>query len=153
MLKVKQLRPEYVTHVPEKLDAGVLYISEEFETAGHLCCCGCGEEVFTPLNKAQWQLIKNVRTGSVSLEPSVGNWKYACRSHYWIRNNQVIDAGPLSDRKIELVIQRDRRDKEVFVKAHNNRSANAPRKPGRHPDARSENLLIRFLRWLVEPTR
>lgn len=117
MLKTTRLRPEFVKHFPDILDEGVLYVSEEFTTAGHLCCCGCGEEVITPLNRAQWQLIKS--GAGVSLHPSVGNWKFACKSHYWIRNNQVIEAAPLSNAAIENVKKRDRRDKKSYIEQVN----------------------------------
>ena len=118
-MKIKILQPQFVLHVPDKLSEGVLYISEEFSTAGHLCCCGCGAEIFTPLNQAQWRLIKHDRDDTVSLYPSIGNWKYPCNSHYWIDKNVVKDAGPMSDRIIRNVIKRNRRDKDRYIKKHN----------------------------------
>ncbi len=123
MLKIKTLRPEYVKHFPDSLDEGVLYISEEYASVGHRCCCGCGEEVITPINPAQWQLRKS-RAG-VSLYPSVGNWKFKCQSHYWITDNKVEDAGPMSQSKIDLVKQRDRMAKDRLVQHINDRSGNA----------------------------
>ncbi|MDB5824999.1 MAG: hypothetical protein JWR21_3703 [Herminiimonas sp.] len=117
-MKVKSLVPQYVVHLPEQLEAGVLYISEEFSLAAHLCCCGCGEEVSLPLNPARWSILRS-RTGAVSVCPSVGNWKYNCGSHYWIRENQVIDAGPMSARAIEQVIERDKRDRNGYVALKN----------------------------------
>lgn len=139
-MKIKKLRPEFVQHVPDKLAEGVLYISEEFATAGHLCCCGCGEEIFTPLNQAQWRLIKNERTGTVSLYPSIGNWKYPCQSHYWIDKNMVRDAGPMSDRLIKKVINRDRRDKDRYIKEHNQEARHHEETPG---------YLSRLVRWFL----
>lgn len=110
MMKIGELRPELVTHFPEVLEDGVLYISEEFATVGHKCCCGCGEEVITPLNSAQWR-IKKGGGEKYSLYPSIGNWKFSCRSHYWIVNNKVYDAGLFDKGDIDFVIRRDRRDK------------------------------------------
>lgn len=133
MLKTQALRHEFVKYFPDSMEEGVLYVSEEFATAGHLCCCGCGEEVITPLNQAQWQLIKS--GVGVSLHPSVGNWKFACRSHYWIRNNKVIEAPPLSTTTIENVKKRDRRDKESYIQKVN---AAVPR----------PSILCRIVRWL-----
>lgn len=147
-MKIKTLRPEYVKHVPEALSEGVLYISEEFETAGHLCCCGCGEEVFTPLNKAQWTLLRNRRTGTISLCPSVGNWKYACRSHYWITNNVVIDAGDMSQKAIDAVIKSDKRDRHALVKESNQETAQAAKAVNNKPVERP-GIFARFLRWLL----
>lgn len=86
-MKTKNIKPEFVTQFPAVFEQGVLYISEEFETAGHLCCCGCGERVITPLNPAKWRLRKE--GGIVSLAPSIGNWNYACKSHYFITKGQV----------------------------------------------------------------
>ena len=117
MLKFKFLRPEFVKHFPDVLEAGVLYISEEYASAGHLCCCGCGEEVITPLNPAQWQLRKS--EAGISLYPSVGNWKFACQSHYWISDNCVEDAGAMSRSRIDAVKRRDRRDKDRYAQLTN----------------------------------
>lgn len=134
MLKTQLLHPKFVENFPDILEEGVLYVSEEYATAGHRCCCGCGEEVITPLNQAQWQLSKS-GTG-VSLHPSVGNWKFACRSHYWIRNNRIIDAGPISNVDIENVKKRDRKDKDLYLKQVNA----AADQPG---------LITRLVRWLT----
>lgn len=132
MLKIQVLRPEFVQHLPDSLNEGVLYISEEFATAGHRCCCGCGEEVITPLNPAQWQLRK-VGAG-VSLYPSVGNWKFACRSHYWIKNGRVIEAGQMSEAAIDRVKKRDRKDKDAYILSLNSA------KP-------KHSILRRLMRW------
>jgi len=53
--------------------------------------------------------------GSVSLFPSVGNWKYACKSHYWIRENKVVDAGAMSAGAIAAVQERDRHDRDSYL--------------------------------------
>lgn len=147
-MKIKTLRPEYVKHVPEVLGEGVLYISEEFETAGHLCCCGCGEEVFTPLNRAQWTLSKNRQASTVSLYPSIGNWKYACRSHYWIKDNVVIDAGDMSKKAIHAVIKRDQRDRHSLVKENNQKIVQAMGVVNSKPAERL-SIFAKFLRWLL----
>src|SRR5581483_3035771 len=109
-----------VPQLPDRLEEGVLYICEEFSLTAHKCCCGCGEDVFNKLNSAKWRLTK-MRDGSVSLEPSIGNWKYACKSHYWIRNNRVIAAGPMSDWVIEAVKQRDLHDRDRYIEQINKR--------------------------------
>lgn len=113
-MKVKVIHPSFVTQFPPVFEEGELYISEEFETAAHLCCCGCGEKVITPLNPAKWQIRKE--GGSVSMTPSIGNWKFACQSHYWIRRNQVLDAGSFDAKKIEAVKRRDRSDMDRYIK-------------------------------------
>lgn len=106
MTRLLNVRHEYVEYIPERLEPGVLYISKRFRTASHLCCCGCGLKVVTPLNPAKWSLADH--GASVSLSPSVGNWGYPCRSHYLIIRNQVRWAGQLSQRQISDVQRQDR---------------------------------------------
>lgn len=113
MTRINQLRPEFIDFVPERLDQGVLYISKRYSTAAHLCCCGCGLEVVTPLNPAKWRLIE--KGGTVSLYPSVGNWSFPCQSHYWIDGNRVRWAGAMAPEMIAAVKARDRRDTEVLA--------------------------------------
>ena len=69
------------------MEEKTLYVSVEFGTVIHKCCCGCGNEVVTPLSPDDWKLAFDGR--SISLYPSIGNWSFPCRSHYWIRNNRV----------------------------------------------------------------
>jgi len=88
MEKTNVLSPKFVKSIPEKLEVGVLYVSIEYATTIHKCCCGCGTEVVTPLTPTDWRLIFD--GDSVSLYPSIGNWSFPCRSHYWIENNKVI---------------------------------------------------------------
>jgi len=81
------LSHRFVDFIPEKVDEGVLYVSLTYGTVIHRCCCGCGREVVTPLSPADWKLIFDGET--ISLTPSIGNWNFPCRSHYWIRNNRA----------------------------------------------------------------
>ena len=81
------LKHEFVEFIPDELEQGTIYISIRFATASHLCCCGCGNKVVTPIRPTDWRLIFDGKT--VSLEPSIGNWSFPCQSHYWIRNNRV----------------------------------------------------------------
>lgn len=76
-----------VHYMPTELKPGVLYVSEEFDIAVHLCACGCGSKVRTPLGSTEWSVIET-KIGP-SLRPSVGNWQQACQSHYWITNGKV----------------------------------------------------------------
>ena len=92
MTSITSVSHEFVHHIPprEQMEHGVVYVSIPFATAVHLCCCGCGNEVVTPLDPNQWQLTFDGK--SVSLCPSIGNWSFDCKSHYWIRRNQVARA-------------------------------------------------------------
>jgi hypothetical protein len=89
------LKHRFVHHIPEVLVPGVIYISIDYATAIHSCCCGCGEEVVTPFTPAGWHLAFDGET--VSLWPSVGNWNSACRSQYLIQQSQVVEAEPWRD--------------------------------------------------------
>lgn len=87
---MKTVQHKFVEFIPEQLDAGVLYISLEYCTAIHLCVCGCGNQVVTPILPDQWHLTFN--GDGVTLDPSIGNWDFECRSHYWIRENKIVSA-------------------------------------------------------------
>ena len=87
-MRRRKFRPEFVEFIPENLKPGVLYISIEYSTASHLCPCGCGQKVITPIRPDQWTLTWDGET--VSLSPSIGNWGFSCKSHYWIRENRII---------------------------------------------------------------
>ncbi|MDU0340492.1 DUF6527 family protein [Bosea rubneri] len=113
MTGASHLRPEFVEFIPDRLELGVLYISRRYATASHLCCCGCEREVVTPLNPAKWRITE--REGKVSLAPSVGNWSFPCRSHYWISANRVQWATAMAPEIIQAVQARDRRDAELHV--------------------------------------
>jgi hypothetical protein len=88
----------FITTIPDILESNKLYISIPFNTVLHKCACGCGEEVSTPLSPSDWEISYNGE--SVTLDPSIGNWTYRCRSHYLIRNNQVIWASDWTQKQI-----------------------------------------------------
>lgn len=78
---------QYHKYIPDDLEEGILYISEQYSTAIHLCCCGCGEKVITPLKATGWEL--SFHENGASLYPSIGNWSFPCQSHYWIKEGGV----------------------------------------------------------------
>lgn len=82
-----RFRLEKVYYMPNELEPNVLYVSEEFGAAAHLCACGCGSKVNTPLGPTEWSL--KVTPEGASLYPSIGNWQLKCQSHYWIREGEV----------------------------------------------------------------
>lgn len=112
MTRVQELTPEFVEYIPEHLSEGVLYVSMRYATAAHLCCSGCGMEVVTTLSPTDWQLSFDGR--SISLTPSIGNWNFPCRSHYWITENRVEWSGPWSKRQIAAGRIRDRHRKQAY---------------------------------------
>ncbi|MDB5089176.1 MAG: hypothetical protein JWR09_3170 [Mucilaginibacter sp.] len=114
------LQLKFVESVPEIMEEGVLYVSITYCTVMHLCVCGCGNEVVTRISPADWQLKFDGK--SISLNPSIGNWNFDCRSHYWIVNNQVRYAENWSDEKVARGRARERERKGKFY------SVEAPKK-------------------------
>jgi hypothetical protein len=98
-MKVSVLSPEFVTNIPADKKDGVLYVSMPYAMAMHRCCCGCGSVVVTPLSPTDWRLAFDGE--SISLDPSIGNWSFPCRSHYWISKNRVRWAPAWSQKEIE----------------------------------------------------
>ena len=99
MSRTNTLRPEFVEFIPGTLQDGILYVSRKYKTASHLCCCGCGNKVVTPLNPSGWKLTE--KGGAVSLHPSIGNWSFPCQSHYWVRGSRIEWAPKWTRREIE----------------------------------------------------
>ena len=112
MLRHARLEHCFVHFIPDKLEPGVIYISMEFATAAHSCCCGCGEQVITPFTPTDWKLTFDGET--VSLWPSIGNWSFRCRSHYIIRRSRIFGAEPCDDEEIEENRRRDKQRKQNF---------------------------------------
>lgn len=108
-MRHQTLEHRFVRNVPRELDPGVLYISMDYATAVHSCCCGCGDRVVTPFTPTDWRMTFDGE--SISLHPSVGNWNQKCRSHYVIQRNRVLEAGPWSNEQVEAERLRDKRAK------------------------------------------
>lgn len=106
------IEPRFVKSVPATLEEGVAYVSMEYASVIHLCCCGCGNEVVTPLSPTDWQLYFD--GDSITLYPSIGNWGFHCRSHYWIRGNHIEHDPQWTDHEIEEGRAYDRWLKKQF---------------------------------------
>jgi hypothetical protein len=76
-----------VHYMPKELKPGVLYVAEEFGAVAHLCVCGCGSKVRTPLGPTEWKLEET--DAGPTLYPSIGNWQQTCQSHYWIYRGEI----------------------------------------------------------------
>jgi hypothetical protein len=141
------LEHRFVRNAPRELEPGVLYISMEYATAAHSCCCGCGERVVTPFTPTDWRITFDGE--SVTLNPSVGNWNQDCRSHYVIERNRVIECGRWSDVRVEAERHRDKRAKAA---CHGRAAASArPDTPPTAPagdTAQTSGLWSRFWAWL-----
>ena len=102
---------KFVEFMPDIIEDGVLYISLGYGTVIHNCACGCGSEVNTPLSTTGWKMIYNGE--AITLKPSVGNWSFDCRSHYWITDGKIEWASTWSDERIieTRKVENDERDK------------------------------------------
>lgn len=110
MMRWPRLEHRFVQFIPERLEPGVLYVSMEYATATHSCCCGCGEEVVTPFTPVGWRMTFDGET--VSIWPSVGSWTLRCRSHYVIDQSSAVTAPPWSDTQVEAERRRDKAARE-----------------------------------------
>lgn len=129
MTKIKRLEGRSVETMPTTLEPGVLYVSEAYGTAAHLCACGCGSKIRTPLGPTEWT-IDGIGE-KVTVTPSVGNWQKPCRSHYLIEGGEIVWCREWS----EASIQRGRKSEEA-----------------RRTQYYAERAILRwprFLRWLV----
>ena len=100
--------------MPDELENGVLYISINYNVAIHKCACGCGKEVVTPIAPEGWKLTYDGE--SISLYPSIGNWSYPCKSHYWINDNMIKWADSWSDEKIRQNRKQENKSKRKSLK-------------------------------------
>jgi hypothetical protein len=103
---------QFVEQVPPDIQPGVLYVSIRYRTVVHLCACGCGNKVVTPIRPPRWHLSYD--GDSVSLCPSIGSWQSPCRSHYWIENNRVRWSRAWTDEQIAAGRERDANDMRLY---------------------------------------
>jgi hypothetical protein len=113
MVPIKEFRVEFVQYMPDSINQGVLYVSMQYSLVIHLCACGCGEKVATPLSPDDWNLLFDGET--VSLYPSIGNWDFPCESHYWIRRNKVITAGKRYKEEVSSWKSKDKKYKPPII--------------------------------------
>ena len=128
MAKIKLQRVHYV---PKDLSPGVLYVSEEFGAAAHLCACGCGSKVRTPLGPTEWSLEET--DDGPTLRPSVGNWQRACQSHYLITDGEVVWANRWTAEQIADGRRREEERRREYYDAL---------------DRKHGNIMRRLWRWI-----
>jgi hypothetical protein len=100
--------------MPKQIEPGVLYVSEEFGTAAHLCACGCGAKIRTPLGPTEWK-VEDTPAGP-NLTPSVGSWQQKCQSHYWIERGNVVWAPKSTATEIKAGRRREDRRRKAYYK-------------------------------------
>ena len=113
-MKSKTIKYKFVKFIPDDIKEEILYISIPFATAIHKCACGCGKRVVTPIRFTDWSLIWNGDT--VTMDPSIGNWSFPCKSHYWIEENKIIWARKWNDFEIDLGRKQNKKFKDKYYK-------------------------------------
>jgi hypothetical protein len=141
-MRSERLEPRFVEAIPEDLEPGFLYVSIRFRTAQHLCACGCGSRIVTPIKPAKYSVTYDGET--VSLWPSVGNWQKPCKSHYVIKNSRVVWHAEWSDREIARGRARDEAELRDFYKSRS--EPEKPSEPDR--DDATDTLCGRIGAWI-----
>ncbi len=146
MTRVQTLTHEFVEFVPEELKDGIVYVSIAYATVIHKCCCGCGREVVTPLAPAQWSVTFDGK--SISLYPSIGNWNFPCKSHYWIKQNRVSWAAQWSKQQIAAAQHQDALAvaQQFAVEEHSEKYDKPPL--AAEPAKRHDGRIRRLVKWL-----
>ena len=119
-----KIRLQRVHHMPKSLTSGVLYASEEFGTAAHLCACGCGTKIRTPLGPTEWKLEET--NSGPSLYPSIGNWQLPCKSHYWIKRGEIIWSEEWTPEKIAAGLRYEQSRRGAYYSSNNKHDERPP---------------------------
>ncbi len=107
---------KFVDFIPDQIENDVLYLSLEYGTVIHKCACGCGNEVNTPLSPTGWKMIYDGER--VTLKPSIGNWSFDCKSHYWITNNKIEWSSKWNEDRIQKVRETDDVEREEYYRGN-----------------------------------
>ncbi len=114
-MKNKTVRLQLVELMPANLEPGLLYVSQKYRTAAHLCPCGCGEKIRTQLGPLGWRFTS--QAAGPSLYPSIGNWQKPCRSHYFIKDGRIVWAAQISEAEVLRGRQQEMRRRDDFIRA------------------------------------
>lgn len=146
-MRINQLKVQFTEYIPDKLQDATLYISMEYATASHNCACGCGKEVVTPFTPTDWKLTYDGE--SVSLSPSIGNWSYPCRAHYFIQHNRIVWAANMSQEAIAAGRCIDRARKERQYSKNGTTVVKPNSSASRSQDTKAVSKVDRFLAVLA----
>lgn len=91
-----------VDRIPEELQPGVVYHTDEFELAQLLCACGCGHRV-TLLVPDGHQV--SCEDGFATIRPSIAVLDGACKCHYFITAGKVKWLEPFSSSAARFVMK------------------------------------------------
>jgi Family of unknown function (DUF6527) len=132
MPRIETIKLARVQYIPRVLEPGILYLAEQYGAVAHLCACGCGSKVSTPLAPTEWSL-KETASGP-SLRPSIGNWQLPCQSHYWIRDGEIIWAGAWTPEQIAAGRKAEEQRRSAYYEKRR----------------RAESLWRKLWRWLQD---
>ncbi|EKN4026669.1 hypothetical protein DVQ44_03455 [Yersinia enterocolitica] len=104
-MKLSQIKLMHVDTMPKILENGILYYSDKYGTAAHICACGCGQKIRTPIGPTEWSLTESSQ--GPTLNPSVGNWQKECKSHYFIRKGKIEWCGRWTEEQINKGRERE----------------------------------------------
>lgn len=108
------IAPKFVDRVPSEIEEGIIYISTSVNIGIHLCPCGCKTEIVTPFDPTEWKFTYDGET--ISLDPSVGVWGAECKSHYWIKRNQIKWSRTYSESEIYGVRNQERSENYSYYR-------------------------------------
>ncbi|NKM21974.1 hypothetical protein GFM01_30240 [Rhizobium laguerreae] len=109
-----------VHYVPAALESGVLYVSDEYKIAMHLCACGCGSKVPVSLGPADWKVTE--RNDKPTVRPSIGSGQLPCNSHYFITDGRVDWLRSMSAAQTVVALKSDHRRREAYYRDMNRKS-------------------------------
>lgn len=149
-MKGARFEHRFVDHFPDRLEPGVLYVSLPFASVAHGCACGCGKEVITPLSPTDWRLTFDGK--SISLQPSIGNWSFPCRSHYWIKHGAVEWSYEMSRQEIQAGRKRAQIARDAYYQVDTTLEKSIHAQPTSQitPPLAQQSLWSRFVNWLNE---
>lgn len=116
-MRVTSWQMSWVDDMPSVMKSGTVYISIKHRLTEHLCACGCKAEVSLPLGPAEWKLEYDGET--VSLWPSVGNWRLSCNSHYLIEKGRTVWCRAWTPKEVMAGRTADRRKREEAIQYRN----------------------------------
>jgi len=111
---MKTIAHKFVEYIPENIESGILYISVKYKSAVHNCICGCGNKVITPITPTDWRITFDGQ--SVSLYPSIGNWNFKCKTHYWIKHGKIKNAPKWDEAEIQFGQDQDTKSKKKYYR-------------------------------------
>ena len=89
-MKLKLQQSEFIPPHDE-IKPHILYHSPTYDTAIHLCPCGCSKHSVTPIGVDGWALA--IINEKPILHPSILNKHCPNKAHYYIRDGEIVWCG------------------------------------------------------------